>query len=224
MRRLRPNLRPARPRASGWTLAALALLALGVMVYAGCAPGVGSSCALSTDCGATGNLVCDTSQFGGYCTFVNCVPNQCPGTSPGQCPKTAACVLFNPMVPGCGVNDRQGGSRAGQQFCMQTCSSNSDCRDGYVCADPRQAPWFADILDDCQTELVCIGLPPSGTVGGVSMPPGNPDAAVCQVTGPMFDAGFPPLPEAAADALMSVDAKSSSDAPRESSGDAPGGG
>ncbi len=165
----------------------LGLALLLVLFGMGCTPSVGDSCQLSTDCGSTGTLVCDTSQFDGYCTQLNCVPDQCPNN--------AACVLFNPSVPGCGYNDRQGGSRISQQFCMATCSSNSNCRDGYICVNPTEAPWFADNLDKNQGELVCIPIPDNGVVGGDSGPLIEPDAAVCQVTGPMWDA-FPPPPDA----------------------------
>jgi hypothetical protein len=169
---------------------ALGLLLLGLFSM-GCTPQVGDSCVLSTDCGTTGNLVCDTSAFEGYCTQVDCVP--------GQCPNNAACILFNPSVPGCGYDDRQAGSRIGEQFCMATCSSNSDCRVGYVCANPIEAPWFADNLDAQQTQQVCIPVPVTGTVGGDSGPMEDPDAQVCQLIGPTFDA-FPPPPDVQTDA------------------------
>jgi hypothetical protein len=159
-----------------------ALLGLGQL---GCTPQVGDSCQLSTDCGATGNLVCDTSQFMGYCTQLNCQMNECPDN--------AACVLFHPSVPGCGFSDRLGeGFRVSQQFCMKTCGSDGDCRPGYVCAHPTEAPWFADILDNNKHNLVCIPAP-FGPIGGDSGPMIDPDAPVCQSSVPSWDA-FPPPP------------------------------
>jgi hypothetical protein len=169
---------------------AVGLAVVLALLSVGCTPSVGDSCVLSTDCGSTGNLVCDTSEFLGYCTLVNCMANDCPDN--------AACVLFYPAVPGCGYDDRVQASRIGEQFCMATCSSNSDCRPGYVCASPLGAPWFADILDDNNNNLVCIPIPPDGKVGGDAGPFVEPDAAVCQVSGPTYDA-FPPPPDATGD-------------------------
>lgn len=171
---------------------ALSLAVLAALGGTGCTPNVGDSCQLSTDCGSTGNLVCDTSEFDGYCTMVDCVEGSCLQNN-------AVCVLFDPSVPGCSYNDRQAGSRISQSFCMKTCESNSDCRDGYVCAAPSAAPWFGDNLDNAQYKLVCLPLPPNGNVGGDSGPFVEPEAAVCQVSGTTWDA-FPPPPEADAQA------------------------
>jgi hypothetical protein len=141
----------------------------------GCTPSIGDKCSLSTDCSIRGDRLCDTSEPNGYCTIFNCRGNLCPDQ--------AACVLFNAAVQGCGYDDRQL-SRTGRTFCMAQCHSNSDCResDGYVCADPRGAPWNADILDDDQTQHVCIVRPDVGRAALTS----DPDAAVCQ---PAVDAG-----------------------------------
>jgi hypothetical protein len=162
-----------------WALAILALLGL---LASGCSPGVGSGCTLSTDCGTTGNLVCDTSEFEGYCTVQDCVPNECPNN--------AACVMFNPTIPGCGYDDYLQGSPVDQQFCMATCGSNSDCRNGYICADPTKSPWNAMLLDstssNSQIVTVCIPLPLEGLDAGNRG--FDPDAAVCQTLGPPFDA------------------------------------
>jgi hypothetical protein len=181
-----------------WSATPVLLAVLGALVLLGCTPSVGDSCQLSTDCGSTGQLVCDTSQYGGYCTVVDCLANACPDN--------AGCINFYPSVPGCGYDDRLP-SRLAQSFCMATCSSNSDCRAEYVCASPSGSPWFAMIADDNQQELVCLPLPPTSSVGGVSKPDIDPDAAVCQLNGPTYDAGFPPLPDATApDALADAGA------------------
>ncbi len=169
------------PARSSIAALALAVLALAMLLVSGCSPGVGSGCTLSTDCGTTGNLVCDTSEFEGYCTVEDCVPDQCPNS--------AACVLFDPEVPGCGYDDRR---TVGVPFCMATCASNSNCRDGYICVDPMQlmsAPWNAMILDSNSTAHVCLPLPLEGLDGGGNSTSAfNPDAAVCQFIGPAFDA------------------------------------
>jgi hypothetical protein len=146
------------------------------LALAGCTPSIGDKCVLSTDCSLRGDRLCDNSQPNGYCTVFNC--------SPDTCPDKAACVLFHAEVPGCPYNDRSP-SRTGRQFCMAQCQSDSDCRvnDGYVCRDPRQAPWNALILDDDQSQHVCI---PSPSL--VSELP-DAEAPVCGPVAP--DAGFP---------------------------------
>jgi hypothetical protein len=189
------------PARSPFATLVLAVMALMGLLASGCTPGVGSACTFSTDCGTTGTLVCDTSEFQGYCTVEDCVPDECPTNS--------ACVLFNPQVPGCGYNDRAQGSRIADQFCMATCGSNSDCRDGYECADPTLAPWRAEILDNLDNRgvKVCIPMPLEGTDGGGASLI-EPDAAVCQVEGPPFDAHFD-APDDAFDAMIDGEAEES---------------
>lgn len=153
---------------------AIAVLLAGVMPLLGCQPSIGDKCILSTDCSLRGERLCDTSQPGGYCTVFNCRANQCP--------EEAACVMFQPNVPGCSYNDRQW-QRTGRNFCMVRCDSDGDCRSGYVCADPRLAPWGGFILDDDQNQRVCI--PPElegGPRGEVAPSEGADagDAPVCR--------------------------------------------
>ncbi len=156
-----------------------ALLVLGALAL-GCTPSIGDKCALSTDCSLQGERLCDTSQPGGYCTVLNCTGNLCPDK--------AACVLFHPNLQGCSYDDRHP-SRTGRTFCMAQCSSDSDCRGGYVCADPRATPWNAVILDDDQGQRICIAAPgpTSSTPGGDTDPPvcqAAPDAGVIVTTPP----------------------------------------
>jgi hypothetical protein len=153
------------------------LLALGLagLVLAGCTPSIGSSCELSTDCSSQGDRVCDTSEPQGYCTVQNCKPNECPDE--------AACVDFNASVPGCMYSDRSP-SRLAVSFCMAQCHSDGDCRQYYTCADPRLSPWDALILDDDQTQKVCIPTPDPGVVIGAGSETATFDAAVCQVVSP----------------------------------------
>lgn len=156
----------------------LRLLALGGLVAVGalatgCTPRIGDKCALSTDCAVSGGRVCDTSQPGGYCTILNCTN--------GSCPDNAVCVTFQSSVPGCEYNDYESPSRTGRSFCMAHCSDNSDCRqsDGYICKDPTGSPWNAAILDNNQSQSVCIiGAGPLADAAPMA------DAAVC--------ATFPP--------------------------------
>jgi hypothetical protein len=167
-----------------------AFLSLGL---AGCTPHIGDKCVLSTDCSLRGDRLCDNSQPNGYCTVFNCTPDTCPDT--------AACVLFHPNVPGCPYSDRDP-SRTGRTFCMARCQSDSDCRtdDGYICADPRQTPWDAIIVDDDQSQHVCIVRPDNGQVGGNATM--ITDAAVCNASGP----AVPPI---SIDATPAADATAS---------------
>jgi hypothetical protein len=158
-----------------------ALLALAsVGGGAGCQPHIGDKCVLNTDCSVTGTLQCDTSMPGGYCTIFNCGPNSCPNGN--------ACYLFEPEVPGCPYNDRQP-SRTAHSFCMEDCNTNSDCRYGYTCADLRQPPWNAILLDDNQSQTSCV---PNADPGFVSSSPGaNPAPAPICSANPDVDAAFP---------------------------------
>jgi hypothetical protein len=52
------------------------------------------------------------------------------------------------------------------------------------------------IVDNNQTELVCLPIPETGQVGASASSILDTDAAVCQVIGPTFDADFPPITDA----------------------------
>ena len=134
-------------------------LASGVAaVLAGCTPEIGDKCVLSTDCSTRGDRLCDTAQPQGYCTQFNCRANSCPDE--------AACVLFNAGIPGCGYDDRAGasGSRIARAFCVGMCTTNEDCRSGYICADPKLAPWSGLIQDIDQNKRTCLVIPAGYTV------------------------------------------------------------
>jgi len=169
--------------------AALTLLA----AVAACTPEIGDKCQVSTDCSINGDRLCDTSQPGGYCTQLNCGGNSCADE--------AACVLFNSALPGCGYDDRTGptGSRLARSYCMAQCESNGDCRDGYLCADPRKYPWNAVILDDNQNKRACLPVPLEGQDGGAA--DAEPPKPVCGPVAPpmsQIDAGPPSIQEAGA--------------------------
>lgn len=196
------------------------VLLVGLMILAsgwalGCTPSIGDKCVLSTDCSIRGDRLCDTAQPGGYCTIFNCRPNLCPDQ--------AACVMFNAAVQGCGYDDRQK-SRTARLFCMAQCHSDSDCRDGYICADPRKTPWNAMIMDDDQTQKVCIVTPDQGpqSVGGPPTLASMPDAAVCQpgVPDEGTDAGTDASSDAASNDASSSDAASNDASSSDASGDA----
>jgi hypothetical protein len=154
--------------------ACLSLLGL-LGAVTGCKAHIGSKCVLNTDCSLQGNLVCDTSQPDGYCTYFNCVPDTCQNE--------AACVAMSPSVPGCAYDDYNSPARTARTMCLQQCTKNSDCRttEGYVCADPRKPPWNGVIVDDDQQQLVCIVAPDYYDGGEYAT---FYDAGVCQPTGP----------------------------------------
>jgi hypothetical protein len=196
---------------SSWLAIGLGLVALMGGASVGCAPEIGDSCALSTDCASDGTRVCDTSEPGGYCTILNCT-----GTDLGSpCPGGDVCVLFNANVPGCPYSS-QTPARTGQSFCMAGCNTNDDCRGGYSCRSPTGAPWDAVLLDPDPQALVCManlwfidgGLSPtsSGYDGSLdAIPP------VCLPTGPTYDAGFS-SPDAGFDAGVDAGIPGKSDA------------
>jgi len=86
-----------------------------------CENRVGDACVSSAQC-APGQL-CDNNSAEGYCTLRDCAE--------GDCPEGSICVTFESL----------------DRYCMATCESGDDCREGYLCdeevgAEPicRQAP------------------------------------------------------------------------------------
>ena len=136
---------------SGPAALARAGVLLAAALAAGCGPEIGDSCLVSTDCGSGGNLICDQASLDGYCTI--------PGCDYGTCPDEAVCIRFFiasfedlPCDPATedqsegGTNDcglDEACTLAGHcvpvsselRFCMKSCESNGDCRDGYQCRD-----------------------------------------------------------------------------------------
>ena len=116
-----------------------------------CSKQIGDDCGNSADCSANGDRICDTSVPGnGYCTIAGCDLGTCPGE--------AACVRFFPTTflpaqDGCLTRKAAGDpapcgadsiclTSTGQcaptsverRFCMKTCTLDSECRPGFVCA------------------------------------------------------------------------------------------
>ncbi len=217
------------PRNPWIPLAAAFVLALGAF---GCNPKIGDSCSVSTDCSATGDRLCDTTEPGGYCTIFNC--------EPGTCPSEAVCVAFHTdPSPAQGCRDPQGTSRFERSFCMFNCSSDSDCRSGYSCIDVNKPgnPWGAVVVERGDFNgAVCI-VPASGAVvpgdaaagvctgydGGFDAPPSSSDAGDAGDASDASDASdedaLMSTDAADEDALMSVDAEAGSDATTDAAGD-----
>jgi hypothetical protein len=170
----------------------LAFLAASLATLAGCTPEIGDKCILSTDCSTRGDRLCDTSQPDGYCTQFNCSKNSCPDD--------AACVLFNASINGCGYDDRSGpyGSRVARAFCVKSCGRDSDCRSGYICVDPRKAPFNGAVQDDVQDRRTCMVIPADYDVDAGFSPAPPPEPRVCGPVGtpvPPIDASAPHLAE-----------------------------
>jgi hypothetical protein len=212
-----------------WQPLAAALLLAGAALLCGCSPHIGDKCAVNSDCSLQGNLQCDTSQPNGYCTFFNCTSNSCQNS--------AACVAVNANVPGCTYDDYTSPSRTAVNMCLESCSKDSDCRtgDGYVCRDPREPPWNAQIVDN-NVQRVCLPLPNFFTEGGVSLPTMSLDGAppnICSAAGPAFpiqssdasgEAGGDAAIDGGADAGGASDAGAPDGAAAADAADAAGGG
>lgn len=174
--------------------AAIAVLLTVAGGASACTPSIGDQCVLSTDCSTRGDRLCDTSQPSGYCTQFNCSNNSCPDK--------AACVLFNAAIQGCGFDDRAGqyGSRAARAFCVGACTSTTDCRSGYLCADPRSAPWNGHVLDDNKDKKTCLVIPADyDPDAGSAVISSQVPAPVCSPVGPKvppIDASAPHLDDA----------------------------
>jgi len=144
---------------------------------AGCSPDIGAACTTSINCSQQGDRTCDTTMPGGYCTIPNCEPDTCPSE--------AACVGFRQwpsMVPACqDPND----TRMLRTFCMLRCSSDSDCRSGYVCGDANAPdnPWGASLADHINRDgRIC-------TISGYAPATSENDGYCTAVS---EDAGLPP--------------------------------
>lgn len=159
----------------------------GLVAFAGCQPSIGDKCTVSTDCSTRGDRLCDTSQPNGYCTNFNCRGDDCP--------TEAVCILFAGSVPGCPIDDRHSPPRTARSLCLYSCQDDSDCRtgDGYVCADPRTAPYFATPLADNAGKVCLVRATQDG---GVLYSSADAEAPVCKAGGatlPDIDASPPPI-------------------------------
>lgn len=175
-------------------LAALTLLA----IASGCAPKIGDKCTLSTDCSATGDRLCDSTEPAGYCTVFNCEPNACPDNS--------LCVAFN--EPTC--KSPAESVRFERTFCMATCGSDGDCRAGYKCLDITHDD-VRQVLDiNPSTHSICSVAPPPPVGASTSTP------AVCNA----FDGSFPESGVAPDDAADSASSETGSEPAPDATSDA----
>ena len=116
---------------------------LALLVSAGCGKEIGDACAISPDCDPGGERIClDPQNHEGYCTIQGCDFATCPDEaacirfftgsfqnrpcqSNAECSLDELCSLKGECVP-----------RSSEiRYCMRTCESDGDCRDGYECRD-----------------------------------------------------------------------------------------
>jgi hypothetical protein len=121
-------------------------LLVALLATLGCGKEIGDNCIISADCSPNGDRQCDTSSKEGYCTIKGCNFNSCP--------EEAACIRFftgsftnrmcaepGPFSPECSLDELCSLTgycvprSAETRFCMRTCESKEDCRDGYECRD-----------------------------------------------------------------------------------------
>ena len=122
----------------------LAVLVLVLVAAAaiGCGKEIGDSCIVGSDCDPNGQRQCDVSQKEGYCTIQGC--------DYATCPEEAACIRFftgffenkdcetNEQCTFdelCSLNKKCVPRSSEVRYCMKTCDSDDDCRDGYECRD-----------------------------------------------------------------------------------------
>ncbi len=124
------------------------VLLLVLLAAVGCGKEIGDACIVSSDCATDGTRICDiaSSEPDGYCTIMGCDYDTCPSEatcvrfftggftnkpcdpqteniSTDDCSLDELCSLEGLCVP----------RSAEIRYCMRTCSSQGDCRDGYEC-------------------------------------------------------------------------------------------
>lgn len=115
-----------------------------------CGSEIGDSCNTSIDCSPNGDRYCELSESspGGYCTVVGCDYDTCPDEA--VCVRFFSAVSTNlpcdPDTEDIGTDDctpdelcTVGGTcmprQAETRYCMRSCESSGDCREGYECRD-----------------------------------------------------------------------------------------
>jgi hypothetical protein len=118
------------------------LVVLALVFVAACGKEIGDACIVSSDCSPNGDRQCDISQIEGYCTVQGC--------DWSTCPEEAACIRFFTgqfenkdcasnddcsLDELCNLNSKCVPRSSEVRYCMRTCESSGDCRDGYECRD-----------------------------------------------------------------------------------------
>ena len=123
-----------------------------VVAATGCRREIGDECVTAVDCNPNGSRSCDATQPGGYCTIQGCDETSCPEEA--VCMRyVPAQFLTKPCDPVCGANGApdcpvpsdcdadeiclDAGLCAPLstelRYCVKTCASVDDCREGYEC-------------------------------------------------------------------------------------------
>ena len=141
----------------------LASLLLFVVVLGACGNEIGDACAFASDCSPNGDRICDPSSFEGYCTIQGCDYSTCPDEAacirfftgsfenplqdpqpipPVDPPLRKECGLVEDAVTHvcsldelCAINGECAPRSSEVRYCMRTCDSDGDCREGYECRD-----------------------------------------------------------------------------------------
>jgi len=112
------------------------------VVATGCRREIGDECRTAVDCNPNGSRSCDATQPGGYCTIQGC--------DQSSCPEEAACMRYFPaqfLTKPC--NPKTDSNCAADEicldaglcaplstelrYCVKSCASVADCREGYEC-------------------------------------------------------------------------------------------
>lgn len=141
----------------------LALLLSGLvlgLVLGACGKEIGDACIIGSDCSPNGDRLCDPASVGGYCTIQGCDYGTCPDeaacirfftgnftnktcdpkATDADCEKQPElCCSLDELCSIEGATDQISGHcvpRSSEiRYCMRTCDSDGDCRDGYECRD-----------------------------------------------------------------------------------------
>jgi hypothetical protein len=126
------------PLLMGYRLVPVLLL---VAILGACGYEIGDACVFSSDCSTSGDRLCDPepSSPGGYCTIQGCDYATCPdeavcvrffsGNFTKTCMNSDECSLDEL----CAVDGHCAARSSEVRYCMRTCDSDGDCRDGYEC-------------------------------------------------------------------------------------------
>lgn len=137
-----------------WLFLAIVGVAI-VGVLGACGKEIGDACSFSTDCNPNGGRTCiDTTLAGGdgYCTIQGCDYSTCPGEAtcvqfftgnfsnkpcdpmllPELCTADTNCCSLDEL---CSLSAHCVPRSSEVRYCMRSCSSDGDCRDGYECRD-----------------------------------------------------------------------------------------
>jgi hypothetical protein len=118
-------------------------LVLAAAAAGGCAKQIGDECTTAADCNPNGSRACDQTQPGGYCTIQGCDETSCPSEAvcmrffpaqyltepcdptamPSECAADELCLASGVCAP----------LSTELRYCVKSCVTNGDCRDGYEC-------------------------------------------------------------------------------------------